>query len=104
MEEISKKMGILLSVWGNKTTMSEEAPYKPNNTCKDFLEPKVKEVSISENVRVQILNIEGELTRIGYEIETRKRVRRSFPPALMKIVLQEKVTDDRVTIYKIGVL
>jgi hypothetical protein len=84
--------------------MSEEAPFKLNATCENMLKPEVTEVTTSENVKVRIVNIGGKFTRTGYEIENRKCLRQGLPPSLMKIVHQERVIENGVTIHKLEVL
>jgi hypothetical protein len=84
--------------------MSEEAPYELNATCENMLKPEVTEFTTRENVKVQIVNIGGKFTRTGYEIENRKRLRQGLLPALMRIVHQEKLIENGVTVHRLEVL
>jgi hypothetical protein len=81
--------------------MSEEAPVKLSDACKDILEPVITELKISENEKIQFVDIGGKLLREGYKLETRRRLRQGLPPPLMRIVHQEKTVENGIVIYKV---
>jgi hypothetical protein len=84
--------------------MSEEAPVKLSNACKDILEPVTTELTISENEKIRFVDIGGKLLKAGYEMETRKRLRQGLPPPLMRIVHQERTVENGVIVYRVEAL
>jgi hypothetical protein len=52
--------------------MSEEAPVRLSDACKDILEPVTMELTISENEKIRFVDIGGKLLKAGYEMETKK--------------------------------
>jgi hypothetical protein len=84
--------------------MSEEVPRELNPAFEDLLKPEVTEFTTHDNIKVQFINIGGKITKLGYQIENEKRLRQGLPPALMKIVHQERVVENGTTIHKVEVL
>jgi hypothetical protein len=81
--------------------MSEEAPIRLSDACKDILEPVITELTISENKKIRFLDIGGKLLKAGYEMETRKRLKQGLPPPLIRIVHQEKTVENGIIVYKV---
>jgi hypothetical protein len=74
--------------------MNEEPPHELNATRENMIKPEITEFTTRENVKVQIVNIGGQITRMGYEIENRKYLGQGLPPALTRIVHKENFIEN----------